>query len=449
MIPAPSGTTDIIAMNNTLHDLKAEWDSLQPLSSEHERRLWQKLRLEWNYHSNHIEGNTLTYGETVLLLLHGQTHGNHTFREYEEMKAHDVGIEHIRNLAADKGRLITPIDIRDLNKIILKEPFWKPTQTPDGQASRAQVIPGEYKALPNSVITATGELFDYAAPMEVPARMQALVDWLGEALADPKQNILNIAAKLHHDFVLIHPFDDGNGRVARMLVNYLLLRDGYPPIIVPTDRKKDYLTALRLADAGEPVPLAEFFGEQLERSLSLAIRAGKGERIEEPSDVEKRVAIFVREQNALIEEQSDEKEIIQAVVDMSLRPFVEKLEEKLKTLAPLFSAFDVLIIDGLGNPSTRSKKKPYSELRTAGPRKKLLITFAFSGYKGAATEPFDFETVVGFHFPPDLYTITHDGEVIIAKQYSEPLLAEKIDEVTARILAKTFGLIRSKTGSQN
>lgn len=103
--------------------LKSEWDALQPVVPEHERRLWQKLRLEWNYHSNHIEGNTLTYGETVLLLLHGQTHGNHTLREYEEMKAHDVGIEHLRNLAADKGRLITPIDIRDLNKIILKEPF--------------------------------------------------------------------------------------------------------------------------------------------------------------------------------------------------------------------------------------------------------------------------------------------------------------------------------------
>ena len=67
--------------------------------------------------------------------------------------------------------------------------------------------------------------------------MQALVDWLGEALADPKPDILAIAAKLHHDFVLIHPFDDGNGRVARMLVNYLFLRDGYSPIIVPTDEE--------------------------------------------------------------------------------------------------------------------------------------------------------------------------------------------------------------------
>jgi len=60
-------------MNSTfdkLTSLETKWQALQPLTPEHQDRLWQKLRLEWNYHSNHIEGNTLTYGETMLLLLH-------------------------------------------------------------------------------------------------------------------------------------------------------------------------------------------------------------------------------------------------------------------------------------------------------------------------------------------------------------------------------------------
>jgi hypothetical protein len=112
-----------------LDALRDEWQALQPLSAENEARLWKKLRLEWNYHSNHIEGNTLTYGETELLLLHDRTTGNHSHREYLEMKAHDVGIEHVRNLAADKDRLISESDIRDLNRIILKEPFWKYAET--------------------------------------------------------------------------------------------------------------------------------------------------------------------------------------------------------------------------------------------------------------------------------------------------------------------------------
>ena len=141
-----------------LDALKAEWDALQPLTPEDDARLWKKLRLEWNYNSNHIEGNTLSYGETELLLIHDRTTGDHPLRDYEEMKAHDVGIAHVQKLAAEQ-RLLGEMDIRDLNKIILKEPYWKEAITPDGRPTRKQVIPGEYKSTPNNVRTATGEIF--------------------------------------------------------------------------------------------------------------------------------------------------------------------------------------------------------------------------------------------------------------------------------------------------
>lgn len=98
----------------TLTALRDEWLALQPLSTENEARLWKKLRLEWNYHSNHIEGNTLTYGETELLLLHDRTTGNHSHREYLEMKAHDVGIEHVRILATDKSSEPFPAGVHPL-----------------------------------------------------------------------------------------------------------------------------------------------------------------------------------------------------------------------------------------------------------------------------------------------------------------------------------------------
>ncbi|RYD31249.1 MAG: Fic family protein, partial [Verrucomicrobiaceae bacterium] len=194
---------------DTIEALRTEWEALQPLSQENDRRLWQKLRLEWNYHSNHIEGNTLTYGETELLLLHGQTHGTHDLREYEEMKAHDVGIEHLKVLAADTSRVIRAGDVRDLNRIILKEPFWKAAQTPDGAATRKEIRPGEYKTHPNNVRTAGGEMFEFAPPSEVEARMHALLEWLTSTLERQSHDLLSTLAKLHHDFVLIHPFDDG------------------------------------------------------------------------------------------------------------------------------------------------------------------------------------------------------------------------------------------------
>lgn len=427
-----------------LKPLKAEWDRLQPIQSDRERRLWQKLRLEWNYHSNHIEGNTLTYGETVLLLLHGQTHGNHTLREYEEMKAHDVGIEHLRNLAADRDRLIGPGDIRDLNRIILKEPYWKPTQTPDGQPTRSKVIPGEYKTLPNSVLTATGEIFEYAPPMEVPARIQAVVDWLAEALTAEKPPLLQIAAKLHHDFVLIHPFDDGNGRVARMLVNYLFLREGYPPIVLPTEEKSDYLTALRLADAGDLNPLAAFFSKHVKRSLALAIRAGKGESIEEPSDVEKQVELFIRSEEAKHEVTGlPDKETLAQLMESSLLPFVEALERKLQTLRPLFGSLEV-VTENLRGARATGPVVSKSDLQYQIPGGQILMTFRFIRYRGESSIPFDHETVVGLHFPAGKYTVTHDRSVRISKPYSDPIFTEEIDEVTARILSKTFGIIRGK-----
>lgn len=434
-------------MNQSITNLKSEWDSLQPLSPEHDRRLWQKLRLEWNYHSNHIEGNTLTYGETELLLIHGQTHGNHTIREYEEMQAHDVGIAHVRELAEDKERLIGETDIRSLNKIILKEPFWKPAQTSEGQATRKQIIPGEYKTTPNNVITATGELFEFAPPADVPSRMQALIQWLEQTQSTENPPILPLIAKLHHDFVLIHPFDDGNGRVARMLVNYVLMHQGYPPIIVPTERKKDYLAALRLADAGDITELENFLGTCVIRSLELGIKTAKGESLDEPSDVEKHVALYIREQKARSKSNVVSEEIIESLLKSSIMPFIEKLDTKMRTLAPLFSGMDVLAIDGNGEAASGWGFIFHSNFAIAGPRRKFSITFIYNSYQELAPEPFDFQTSVHSRFSQEEYTITQDGDTIITRSYSSPLLAEEIDQITAGILGRAFEAIRSKASA--
>ena len=105
--------------------LKAAYSKLQPLKKEDEERLWKKFRLEWNYNSNHIEGNTLTYGETYYLLFFDKTKGDHDAREFDEMRAHDVAINLIRKYATDPERELTEADIRDLNKTILVKPFWK------------------------------------------------------------------------------------------------------------------------------------------------------------------------------------------------------------------------------------------------------------------------------------------------------------------------------------
>ena len=274
----------------------AEWRSLQPLKREDHDRLWRKLRLDWNYHSNRIEGNTLTYGETEILLIHGQATGDHDLRDYMEMQAHDVAIEHMKALVTE-ARPLTEGDIRDFNRILIKEPFWKDAITPDGQPSRIEILPGEYKKQPNNVRTASGEIFRFADPSDVPIKMAERTAWLRDALGNQELHPIEIASKLHHDFVLIHPFGDGNGRTARILVNYVLMRNDYLPLVVTTEQKDKYLASLRKADAGDLEALTDYHATCASASMNRGINAAKGESIEEPDDLIKEIELFKRRQN--------------------------------------------------------------------------------------------------------------------------------------------------------
>ncbi|MEJ0056875.1 MAG: hypothetical protein WDN75_15205 [Bacteroidota bacterium] len=122
--------TDLDILLQKIDGLRAELDKLKPLKNEDEERLEKKFRLEWNYNSNHIEGNTLTYGQTELLLIFGKTMGDHDIREYEEMSAHDVAVKMIEGYANDISRELTEGDIRELNKTILVRPLlWQCANT--------------------------------------------------------------------------------------------------------------------------------------------------------------------------------------------------------------------------------------------------------------------------------------------------------------------------------
>jgi Fic family protein len=200
----------------------------------------KKFRLEFNFNSNHIEGNTLTYGETELLLFFDDTKGSHTMREYEEMKAHDVAFQLIRQWTQD-DRPLSEVDINNLNEVLLVRPYWKEAITPDGQKTRRQILVGEYKQQPNSVRLPNGEMFEYATPLETPAKMQELMEWLSTEETQKTAHPLLLAAMLHYRFVRIHPFDDGNGRVSRLLMNYVLFRYGFPPVIIKSADKTNYL----------------------------------------------------------------------------------------------------------------------------------------------------------------------------------------------------------------
>lgn len=238
---------------NTIDDLYKEWQSLQPLKKGDQERLNQKFMLEFNYNSNHIEGNTLTYGQTELLLLFGRVSGDAKMKDLEEMKAHNVALKMMETEAMIKEKPLTETFIRQMHRTMLREDYTVWRKLPGGEQASYVVHAGQYKTRPNSVITATGERFEYASPEETPALMADLVQWYNTEEQQGKMTPIELAAVFHYRYIRIHPFEDGNGRIARLLVNYILIRHNYPMIVIQSKKKSAYLQALSMADKNSGV----------------------------------------------------------------------------------------------------------------------------------------------------------------------------------------------------
>lgn len=276
-----------------IEKLKIDLDQLLPFEKKNQDRLNKKIRIEFNYNSNHLEGNTLTYGQTQLVLFFDKIIGDAPISDIEEMKAHDVALTQIIEMAKDFERPLTESFIQELNEIILVKPFWKDAVTSDGIPTRKKIEIGKYKTTPNSVQLKNGSIHEYATPIETPALMCDLLTWYHD-----KSQVLHpvhLAAEFHYKFVCIHPFDDGNGRVARLLMNYILIKNDYPLVIIKAEDKNNYLTALQKADAGDLSSIIEYIEKQSISSLELSLKAGRGESIDEFGDLEKQIEILKRE----------------------------------------------------------------------------------------------------------------------------------------------------------
>lgn len=138
--------------------------------------------------------------------------------------------------------------IRTLHKTLLREDYTVHRNLPGGQTSSYVIHAGQYKTRPNSVITRYGDRFEYASPEETPALMTDLVNWYNGEEHSGKFTPIELAAIFHYRYIRIHPFEDGNGRIARMMVNYILSRHGYPMIVVRSRKKNEYLEALHKTD---------------------------------------------------------------------------------------------------------------------------------------------------------------------------------------------------------
>lgn len=231
-----------------LASLYRQWQEIQPLSPRKQYLLSQRFTVDYNFNSNHIEGNTLTYGQTELLLLLGKVVGEGDLKDFNDMKASQVGYEMVREALNLKDTPLTQNFIRQLHKVLLREDYAEYRNLPGGIQTSYVIHAGQYKTRPNSVITRYGDRFEYASPEETPALMADLVDWYNEAEQSENYSPVELAALFHYRYIRIHPFEDGNGRIARLLVNYILARHGWPMIVVRSRDKWKYIEALHKSD---------------------------------------------------------------------------------------------------------------------------------------------------------------------------------------------------------
>ncbi|MBO4615502.1 MAG: Fic family protein [Bacteroidales bacterium] len=231
-----------------LQEAFEKWQKIQSLSENDLNRLRRRFTIDFNYNSNHIEGNTLTYGQTEILLLFGKVIGEADVKDVQDMTASNVTLKMMEEESTIKNVPLTQNFIRTLHRTLLREDYTVYRNLPGGEQTSYTIHAGQYKTRPNSVITRYGDRFEYASPEETPALMSDLVDWYNNAEMEGKLSPVELAILFHYRYIRIHPFEDGNGRIARLLFNYILARHGYPMVVVRSRLKQDYLEALHQAD---------------------------------------------------------------------------------------------------------------------------------------------------------------------------------------------------------
>ena len=225
--------------------LKARFDAARPLPPV----TLQSLREDWEvlhtYHSNAIEGNTLTLGETKAVLLDGITISGKPLREHLEAVNHREAMRLMERLAAI-DRPLEEREILELHRTILSS-----IQTDDA---------GRYRAVR---VRVAGSMRVFPNPLKVAELMQAFVEEINALDMHPVIR----AARAHYGLVAIHPFVDGNGRTARLLMNLLLIRAGYPPALLPVEQRGRYYDVLEAANSGDLYPFEVIITEAVRTSL--------------------------------------------------------------------------------------------------------------------------------------------------------------------------------------
>lgn len=228
--------------------------SLRPLPASAVRKLREQFEIEMTYNSNAIEGNSLTLKETYLVIYEGITIKGKPLKDHLEAKDHHEALEFLYGLIQPESQpTFSELLIRQLHQLVMK----KTDEEYAGRYRTGNVFIGGADHLPPDAL-------------EVPVEMKKLITWLTKERKH--LHPIELAAFLHHRLVYIHPFFDGNGRTARLAMNIILMRTGYPLVVILKNDRKRYYRSLAQADKGNYLPFAGFLAQAVERSLDIYLK---------------------------------------------------------------------------------------------------------------------------------------------------------------------------------
>ncbi|MEW5758840.1 MAG: Fic family protein [Candidatus Omnitrophota bacterium] len=231
-----------------------ELQKLRPLSPEQVAKLREQFAIEMTYNSNAIEGNKLTLKETYLIINEGITIKGKSLKDHLEAKDHYEALNYLYELIEHgKRATFSEILIRNLQQLVIKD-----------------TEPKEAGVYRKGNVIITGSSHRPPDAFEVPILMKDLLEWI--RVNKNKLHPIELATIVHHKLVFIHPFFDGNGRTARLVMNLLLMQKGYPLIVILKNDRKKYYDSLEKADKGNYIQFVRFIAQAVERSINLYLK---------------------------------------------------------------------------------------------------------------------------------------------------------------------------------
>ncbi len=238
-------------LKQILEEKLKKLNKLRPISKTLLLKLKERFEVEMTYNSNAIEGNTLTLKETYWVIQQGITVKGKSLKEHLEAKNHKEALDFLYEMI-EHGKNFTFSEhlIKELHSLIIQD--------------IDKNIAGRYR---NIDVFIAGTEHVPPSALEVQFKMRELVSWAQKNYK--KMYITEFAAIFHHKFVNIHPFQDGNGRTGRILMNIFLMQYGFPLAIIQKNDRQKYYRVLEMADNGNYKPLVLFVAQDVLRSLNI------------------------------------------------------------------------------------------------------------------------------------------------------------------------------------